>query len=86
MIKILKFDTHWIVAEIDEIPGVEFGDPDCVLKYPCELWDGDLVRFPPCSLDVEIAVRSSDIKLIADPTDQIAAKYLLMKPTEEDQE
>lgn len=86
MIKILKFDTHWIVAEIEEIPEVEFGDPDCVLKYPCEILEGDLVRFPPHSKDFEIAVRSSDIKLISDPTDEMTANFLLMKPKEPEKE
>ena len=86
MIKILKFDTHWIVAEIEEIPGVEFGDPDCVLKYPCEIVDGDLVRFPSHCADFEIAVRSADIKLISEPSDKMAAKFLLMKPKEPESE
>lgn len=81
MIKILKFDTHWIVAEVEEIPGVEFGDPDCVLKYPCEiLSDGEVVRFPPYSNDTEIVVRSSEITLISEPIDKIAQRYYMLKP------
>jgi len=84
MIKILKFDGHWIVAEVEEIPGQEIGDPDCVLKYPCEiLSDGDAVRFPRYSRDSEIIVRSTDITLIAEPTDVYLQKYISLKPIKE---
>ena len=82
MIKLLKFDGHWIVAEVEEIPGVEFGDPDCVLKYPCEVTEDGAVPFPPYSEDREIAVRSSDITLIAEPDAMISALYYDMKAKE----
>ena len=75
MLKLLKFDGHWIVAEVDEIPGVEFGDPDCVLKYPCEVTEDGLISFPPFSDDRELAVRSSDITLIAEPDGKTASLF-----------
>ena len=37
MLKLLRFENRWLISEVEEIPGVEFGDPDCVLKYPCEV-------------------------------------------------
>jgi hypothetical protein len=83
VIKLLKFDGHWIVAEVEEIPGVEFGDPDCVLKYPCEVTEDGAVPFPPYSEDREIAVRSSDITLIAEPDAMFSALYYDLKAKEE---
>jgi hypothetical protein len=82
MIKLLKFGSHWIVAEVEEVGGVEFGDPDCVLKYPCEVVEDGVVPFPPYSEDREIAVRSSDITLIAEPDAMISALYYDMKAKE----
>jgi len=82
MIKLLKFDGHWLVAEIEEIPGVEFGDPDCVLKYPCEVNQDGAFPFPAYSNDRELAVRSSDITLICDPNDMFMALYYDLKDKE----
>lgn len=82
MIKLLKFDGHWIVAEIEEIPDVEFGDPDCVLKYPCEVSRDGAVPFPEFSDDREIVVRSSEITLIAEPDATVSALYYDLKKKE----
>jgi len=82
MIKLLRFDQHWIVAEVEEIPGVEFGDPDCVLKYPCEATRDGLVPFPEFSDDRELVIRSSDITLICDPNDMYMALYYDLKDKE----
>ena len=82
MLKLLKFDGHWIVAEVEEIPGVEFGDPDCVLKYPCEVSLDGAVPFREFSEDRELAVRSSDITLIAEPSAMYSALYYDLKNKE----
>ena len=82
MIKLLKFDEHWLVAEVEEIPGVEFGDPDCVLKYPCEVSQDGAVPFPEFSNDHELVVRSSDITLICEPSDMYMALYYDLKDKE----
>tara|TARA_B100000073_G_C23664695_1_gene546087 strand:+ start:925 stop:1170 length:246 start_codon:yes stop_codon:yes gene_type:complete len=79
MLKLLKFDGHWLVAEVEEIPGTEFGDPDCVLKYPCEVTEDGAVPFPPFSDDRELAVRSSEITLIAEPDGKTASFYYDLK-------
>lgn len=74
-IKLIRFDGVWIVSEIEEIPDVEFGDPDCVLKCPYEVEGTCLGPFPPYARDREFIVRSSEISLIADPTDFIYNQY-----------
>ena len=79
MLKLLRFESRWIVSEVEEIPGVEFGDPDCVLKYPCEVTEDGLTTFPPFSDDRELAVRSSDITLIAEPDGKTASLFYEIK-------
>lgn len=74
-IKLIRFSGMWIVSEIEEIPDVEFGDPDCVLKYPYEIEGTCLGVFPQYARDREFIVRSSEISLIADPTDFIYNQY-----------
>jgi len=82
MIKLLKFDGHWLVTEVEEISGVEFGDPDCVLKYPYEVTADGVKHFPPFGVDRELVVRSSDIAVIADPDSATAALYYDLKSKE----
>jgi len=84
MLKLLKFDEHWLVAEVEEIPGVEFGDPDCVLKYPCEVNEDGAVPFPPYSDDRELAIRSSDVSLICEPSPMFASLYYDLKSNEDE--
>jgi hypothetical protein len=74
-IKLIRFSGTWIISEIEEIPDVEFGDPDCVLRYPYEIEGTCLGPFPPHARDREFIVRSSEISLIADPTDFIYNQY-----------
>lgn len=75
MIKILRLDGTWVISEIEEIPGVELGDPDCMLKSPREIIDGELKQYPPHSKDEEIIVRSSDVFVITEPDDDILKLY-----------
>jgi hypothetical protein len=82
MIKLLKFDGHWLLAEIEEIPETEYGQPDCMLKYPCEI-DGDgAVPFPPYSDDKELTVRSESITVIAEPNAMFMSLYYDLKDKE----
>jgi hypothetical protein len=76
MIKLIKLDGDWIVAKIEEIPGVEFGDPDCVLKCPYQIDGTCFGSYPPYSDDSEIIVRSSDITVISEPKPDIMKTYL----------
>ena len=82
MIKLLKFDGHWLVAEIEEIPGTEFGQPGCMLKYPCEVNQDGAVPFPPYSDDKELTVRSESITVIAEPSDMFMSLYYDLKDKE----
>ena len=81
--KLLKFDGHWLVTEVEEIPEAEFGDPDCVLKYPCEVTVDGVVPFPPFSNDRELIVRSSDITVIAEPDADTSALYYDLRSKDE---
>jgi hypothetical protein len=74
-IKLLRFSGTWIVSEVEEIPDVEFGDPDCVLKYPYEIDGTCLGVFPLHSREREFIVRSSEISLITDPDDFLYNQY-----------
>ncbi len=74
-IKLIRFSGVWIVSEIEEIPETEFGDPDCVLKYPYEIDGNCLGPFPEHSREREFIIRSSDISLIADPSDFVYNQY-----------
>lgn len=74
-IKLIRFAGVWIVSEIEEIPDVEFGDPDCVLRYPYEVEGRCLGAFPPYARDREFIVRSSEISLIAEPSDFLYNQY-----------
>tara|TARA_Y100000385_G_scaffold241262_1_gene257590 strand:+ start:91 stop:345 length:255 start_codon:yes stop_codon:yes gene_type:complete len=82
MIKLVKYDGHWIVAEIEEIPGTELGDPDCVLKYPCEINEDGAVPFPPFSDDKELVVRSENLTIVAEPTAMYMSLYYDLKDKE----
>ncbi len=82
MIKLIKFDGHWLVAEIEEIPETEYGQPDCMLKYPCEINGDGAVPFPPYSDDKELTVRSESITVIAEPSDMFMSLYYDLKDKE----
>lgn len=92
-IKLIRFSGMWIISEVEEIPDVEFGDPDCVLKYPYEIEGTCLGVFPQHSREREFIIRSSEISLIADPTDfvfnqyrELVAQEKAVLPTEESTE
>jgi len=74
-IKLIRFDGIWIISEVEEIPDVEFGDPDCVLKYPYEVDGSCLGSFPLHAREREFIVRSSEISLMTDPTDFLYNQY-----------
>lgn len=75
MIKLLKFDGDWIISEVEEIPETEFGDPDCVLKYPYKIEHTHLDHWPLHTDEREIVVRSSDITVLSEPKKFLLAQY-----------
>lgn len=74
-IKLLRFAGVWIVSEVEEIPDTEFGDPDCILRYPYEIDGTCLGPFPLHSREREFVIRSSEISLMTDPSDFIFLQY-----------
>ncbi|CAF34197.1 hypothetical protein S-PM2d132 [Synechococcus phage S-PM2] len=82
MIKILHFQGYWIISEVEEIDGLEFGDPDCMLKYPYAVEQGVLVPWPPYSTEKKIIVRSSEISVMVDPDAPRLADYAKLKSEE----
>jgi hypothetical protein len=75
MIKLIKFDGHWLISQVEEIPDAEFGDPDCVLKYPYEIEGTCMGPFPEHSSEKELVVRSANISVITEPNTFILAQY-----------
>lgn len=74
-IQLMRFDGIWIISEVEEIPDVEFGDPDCVLKYPYQVEGSCLGPFPPHTREREFIIRSSEISLITEPSDFLYKQY-----------
>ena len=58
----------WILADVSEITEVEYGEPDCILDDPITL-DGK--RWPEHSADNQLVVRSTDIIVMVNPTDEV---------------
>jgi|TARA_B100001057_G_scaffold491609_1_gene582245 hypothetical protein len=76
---LLRLNDDWIVAQVEELEGESFlpGDPDCMLKEPFVIQsDGSLKLWPPYCDDREIAVRSSDITTLVNPSKSILALYI----------
>lgn len=69
MKKLLKLSNEpWILAEVEAVEDAILGEPDCILLNPVTL-NGE--KWPPFSLDTEVAVRSSDIMVMVNPTDDV---------------
>lgn len=96
-IKLVFTSFGWLVAKIEELPGREIGEPDCLLIDTC-VWsevhqhhhddedhkhDADpqfiVARFPgkSASADTRIAISSSNIFTIMDPTPALVSEYLI---------
>ena len=68
MKKLLRLNNEpWILADVQEIPDAEIGQPDCILEDPITL-DGK--RWPQYSADYQLVVRSTDIIVMVNPTDE----------------
>ena len=69
MKKLLRLNNEpWILADVQEIPDAEIGQPDCILEDPITL-DGK--RWPLHSADYQLVVRSTDIIVMVNPTDEV---------------
>lgn len=75
-IQLIRFDGIWLITEIEQIPDTEFGEPDCVLRYPYQLEGSCLGLFPYNTLEREFIVRSANISLITDPSPFLYNQYI----------
>ena len=80
LLKVLLLKDQWLLASVEEIEGVTFGDPDCILVNPM-LIDGDQLKdWLPFASKKEAVVRSSDIMTFVDPSSDFITLYYGGKP------
>ena len=75
-IKCLLLDVdNVIISEVEEV-GAEIGEPDCKLikPYLFESID-DMNPWPKATNQKELMIRSDSILTIADPTEEVIARY-----------
>ena len=76
----LLLKDQWLLASVEEIEGITFGDPDCILVNPM-LIDGDQLKdWLPFASKKEAVVRSSDIMTFVDPSSDLITRYYSGKP------
>ena len=76
----LLLKDQWLLAQVEEIEDVTFGDPDCILVDPM-LIDGDqLTDWLPFATKKEAVIRSSDIITFVDPSSDMITRYYGGKP------
>ena len=75
---LLRLSNQWLVAQVSEMEGDTLpGDPDCILNDPFVLdLEGNLSSWPEFSDDREVAVRSTDLTTIVDPSKELLARYI----------
>ena len=80
LLKVLLLKDQWLLASVEEIEGITFGDPDCILVNPM-LIDGDQLKdWLPFASKKEAVVRSSDIMTFVDPSSDLITRYYSGKP------
>ena len=67
---------------MEEIEGVEFGDPDCILIEPLAIDGTNLKDWLPFADVKETVIRSSDILTFIEPGKELLSKYYAFKPIE----
>jgi len=80
LLKVLLLKDQWLIATVEEIEGITFGDPDCILINPMVIDGGQLKNWIPFSTKNECIVRSSDIITFVDPTSDLIALYQKTTP------
>ena len=80
LLKVLLLKDQWLLAQVEEIEDVTFGDPDCILVEP-KLIDGDqLTDWLPFASKKEAVIRPSDIITFVDPSSDFITLYYGGKP------
>jgi len=70
------------LAQVQEIEGVELGDPDCILVEPLAIDGTNLKDWLPFADVKETVIRSSDILTFIEPGKELLSKYYAFKPIE----
>ena len=78
----LLLKDQWLLAQVQEIEGVELGDPDCILVEPLAINGTDLKDWLPFADVKETVIRSSDILTFIEPGKDLLSKYYAFKPIE----
>ena len=78
----LLLKDQWLLAKVEEIEGVEFGDPDCILIEPLAIDGTNLKDWLPFADVKETVIRSSDILTFLEPGKELLASYYSYKPIE----
>ena len=78
----LLLKDQWLLAQVEEIEGVELGDPDCILVEPLAIDGTDLKDWLPFADVKETVIRSSDILTFIEPGKELLSKYYAFKPIE----
>ena len=78
----LLLKDQWLLAQVEEIEGVEFGDPDCILIEPLAINGTNLKDWLPFADVKETVIRSSDILTFIEPGKDLLASYYSYKPIE----
>ena len=81
-LQVLLLKDQWLLAQVQEIEGVELGDPDCILVEPLAIDGTDLKDWLPFADVKETVVRSSDILTFIEPGKELLSKYYAFKPIE----
>ena len=76
----LLLKDQWLLASVEEIEGVTFGDPDCILVNPMLIEGDQLKDWLPFASKKEAVVRSSDIMTFVDPSSEFITLYYGGKP------
>ena len=76
----LLLKDQWLLALVEEIEGVTFGDPDCILVDPMLIEGDQLKDWLPFASKKEAVVRSSDIMTFVDPSSEFITLYYGGKP------
>jgi len=79
---VLLLKDQWLLAQVQEIEGVELGDPDCILVEPLAINGTDLKDWLPFADVKETVIRSSDILTFIEPGKELLSKYYAFKPIE----
>ena len=78
----LLLKDQWLLALVQEVEGVELGDPDCILVEPLAIDGTDLKDWLPFADVKETVIRSSDILTFIEPGKELLSKYYAFKPIE----